>query len=166
MVLGTVKRSIDTGAILSLQLLTLPNDEDVNLFCLSLNQSLLFRWSLVETSLATASFLLTPTLLSMHCRVSGETFSSTSNYGIFSNNKSLLKLSSDFSWFFFWTVQLVSKVLFGSKLLPIKVAHNNWASPFFVKIYIKLLFHQFEPKEQKNYSIKPMKHYQKKICNI
>ena len=133
MVLGTVKRSIDTGAILSLQLLTLPNDEDVNLFCLSLNQSLLFRWSLVETSLATASFLLTPTLLSMHCRVWDETFSSTANYGIFSNNKSLLKLSSDFSWFFFWTVQFVSKVLFGSKLLPIKVAHNNWASPFFCK---------------------------------
>ena len=43
MALGTVKRSIDTGAILSLRLITLPNDEDVNLFCLSLNQSLLFR---------------------------------------------------------------------------------------------------------------------------
>ena len=42
--------TIDTGAILSLRLVTPPNNEDVNLFCLSLNQSLLFRWSLVETS--------------------------------------------------------------------------------------------------------------------
>ena len=124
-----------TIAILSLRLITLPNNENVYLFCLSLNQSLLFHWSLpvVKTSMATASSLLTPTLLSIHCRVSGEIFSSTSNCGIFSNNNYLLKLSPDFSWFFFWTVQLVSTVLFGSKLLPIKVAHNNWTLPFFCK---------------------------------
>ena len=116
--------------------------------------------------MATASFLLTPTLLSMHCRVSGETFSSTSNYGIFSNNNSLLKLNHQiFLGFSFELYSLFQKCCLGkshyrSKLRIIIELHH-----FFVKIY-KLLFHQFEPKEQKNYSIKPMKHYQKKVCNI